>query len=646
MDTFEISPYIYLVPLGLLLFVFIKKLRLWQYPNNDTQPIQNDSSNNQTASRSSNGNELYDVQRKQSSSSKSVISKHQKQSQIRSGTGTLNKRSEKMINHPWLLTSLKGHTDHVLDIDYSSNGKYLASCSQATHQRGAVDDEDTTSTTSSGNTSSSDDSPKPTRSRRSGSGCSTTSSTSSNNSSTSLTTSSKSCRPNPRQRKNRKINNSNSGSSNDDKEKENQQPNRKSHKSPRKRPSSYIPATMTESLRIRAITPPLKEHIKLNMPEHELIGHLREFILTQDQYKQMGYPQPYEDDTHAIIFKYAVGDSNRMTTATISVESSSFDVNAREFVPGMMIVNESDGLAGDGGSSDSGQESGMSSPQCDDSDEELNNVKVHRQYDILSEKTKKDCVRCKQNFYLSDLGDYYSTGKCNYHWGKFERVVQDNILVSVYTCCGRTSDAEGCSFCEQHVWTGTVNGFNGPYPGFVSTKPAAETPSDGNYRVYALDCEMSFTLFGLELTKVTLVASDGQLAYEKLVKPSSEIVDYNTRFSGITAKHLASRTVKTLQEVQTDLLKIISAETILIGHSLDNDLRVLKMIHRNCIDTSIVFPHYFGLPFRRSLKSIVKCVLHRDIQTGEGGHCSFEDSRACLELMLWKVRKVMTYSRN
>lgn len=95
--------------------------------SDDTQPIVNNTSS-QTAGRSSNGNELYDVQRKQSN--KSAISKHQKQSH-RSGTGgALNKRSEKMINHPWLLTSLKGHTDHVLDIDYSSNGKYLASCSE------------------------------------------------------------------------------------------------------------------------------------------------------------------------------------------------------------------------------------------------------------------------------------------------------------------------------------------------------------------------------------------------------------------------------------------------------------------------------------------------------------------------------------
>lgn len=103
-------------------------------PPDDTQSIQNNSSSNQTTVRSSNGNELYDVQKKQSSTSssssttKSAVSK--KQSQHRTGGGGLNKRSEKMLNHQWLLTSLKGHTDHVLDIDYSSNGKYLASCSE------------------------------------------------------------------------------------------------------------------------------------------------------------------------------------------------------------------------------------------------------------------------------------------------------------------------------------------------------------------------------------------------------------------------------------------------------------------------------------------------------------------------------------
>jgi len=40
---------------------------------------------------------------------------------------TENKSST--FTHPWLLTSLKGHSSPVLSIDFSSNGKYLASCS-------------------------------------------------------------------------------------------------------------------------------------------------------------------------------------------------------------------------------------------------------------------------------------------------------------------------------------------------------------------------------------------------------------------------------------------------------------------------------------------------------------------------------------
>ena len=33
------------------------------------------------------------------------------------------------FSHPWLSSSLKGHNENVLDMSFSPNGKYLASCS-------------------------------------------------------------------------------------------------------------------------------------------------------------------------------------------------------------------------------------------------------------------------------------------------------------------------------------------------------------------------------------------------------------------------------------------------------------------------------------------------------------------------------------
>ena len=50
--------------------------------------------------------------------------------------------------------------------------------------------------------------------------------------------------------------------------------------------------------------------------------------------------------------------------------------------------------------------------------------------------------------------------------------------------------------------------------------------------------------------------------------------------------HLPAR-LYTLEDVQRELLELIAAETILIGHSLENDLNRLKMMHANCVDTVV-----------------------------------------------------------
>ena len=38
-----------------------------------------------------------------------------------------------------------------------------------------------------------------------------------------------------------------------------------------------------------------------------------------------------------------------------------------------------------------------------------------------------------------------------------------------------------------------------------------------------------------------MVGTDGRLVYESLVAPENEIIDFNTRFSGITAKDLGKK---------------------------------------------------------------------------------------------------------
>jgi RNA exonuclease 1 len=263
------------------------------------------------------------------------------------------------------------------------------------------------------------------------------------------------------------------------------------------------------------------------------------------------------------------------------------------------------------------------------------------------------CMRCGRGFFVTSDGEYLTKEHCVYHWGKLNRSYDGAYVKSEYSCCNGDYWTSGCSSNSVHVWSGVSIGFNGPLDGYVHTQPA-HLADHANPGVYALDCEMCFTGRGLELTKVTVIGSDGRMVYETFVRPEADIVDFNTRFSGITAKDLihhsshsntshssntANGAIKTLKQVQKDLLEFIHADTILIGHSIDNDLRVLKIIHKTVVDTSISFPHYFGLPYRRSLKSLTKSCLKRDIQCSEAGHSSFEDSRASLELILWRIRK-------
>jgi len=283
-------------------------------------------------------------------------------------------------------------------------------------------------------------------------------------------------------------------------------------------------------------------------------------------------------------FGFPIKTEDNFVFFNIPRVSPSYNVHAKEFIPR------------------SATPSGSSSSEEDD------------------EFDNKKCVRCSKFFKVDKPK---SNGMCTFHWGRF------NYYSGVWNCCEGLQSESGCTVNDVHVWNGYEAGINGPVGGYVETQKMYGIPPG----VYALDCEMCYTSAGMELTRITVVDENRCIAYESYVLPENPIIDYNTRFSGITADCL--RDAKNLKEVQRDIVNFICADSIVIGHSIDSDLRALKLIHKNVIDTSIMF---MG-KHKRSLKFLSEKYLNRRIQDNPNGHSSEEDAVAALDLVLHVVNQ-------
>ncbi|KAJ1491349.1 hypothetical protein T484DRAFT_1564708, partial [Baffinella frigidus] len=94
----------------------------------------------------------------------------------------------------------------------------------------------------------------------------------------------------------------------------------------------------------------------------------------------------------------------------------------------------------------------------------------------------------------------------------------------------------------------------------------------------------------------------------------------------------------TLADVQEKLMGLVTCETILVGHSLENDLKACKIIHGKVVDTSVLYPHLKGHPYKNALKFLVGRHLRREMDR-QAGHCSIDDATACMDLVLLKLTK-------
>uniref|UniRef100_A0A8D2J2U7 RNA exonuclease 5 n=1 Tax=Varanus komodoensis TaxID=61221 RepID=A0A8D2J2U7_VARKO len=163
---------------------------------------------------------------------------------------------------------------------------------------------------------------------------------------------------------------------------------------------------------------------------------------------------------------------------------------------------------------------------------------------------------------------------------------------------------------------------------FVHT--GCNSPATDSSPLFGLDCEMCLTSKGSELTRISVVDASGRCIMNELVKPKLPISDYLTSYSGIT-KELLLPVTTTLADIQGRLKRLLPADAVLVGHSLNFDLRALEMVHPRVIDTSLLFARKDGKRFK--LKFLAEAVLGKKIQQEDGqGHDPTEDARCALEL--------------
>ena len=283
------------------------------------------------------------------------------------------------------------------------------------------------------------------------------------------------------------------------------------------------------------------------------------------------------------------------------------------------------------------------------------------------------CERCKSRFQVfpgrREDGALTTGGCCSYHWGKpFAR--RDEIrnradpVEKRYSCCNeQVGLTTGCKKADGHVFRVSEVKRMASVLQFIETPPAADVPRD---RAVCLDCEMCYTVHGMELVRMTVTAwPSGDVVFDVLVRPIGEILNLNTRFSGVTAQQMAtarpynlddasgSGSGSSLQIVSSPavaralLLSYIGPETPIIGHALENDLGVLRLIHPYLVDSVLLFPHQLGLPYRNSLKNLARCHLDREIQEDAAradpakalGHDSKEDAVVAGELVRSKIAR-------
>ncbi|DAZ99239.1 TPA: hypothetical protein N0F65_008106 [Lagenidium giganteum] len=187
---------------------------------------------------------------------------------------------------------------------------------------------------------------------------------------------------------------------------------------------------------------------------------------------------------------------------------------------------------------------------------------------------------------------------------------------------------------------------------FPADQPGWKTPKSKSkpttLKIIALDCEMCTTQSLQDMsTKSALCrvsAVDGEdmvrsVAADLIVHQPEDgfrMLDPKTRIHGITLDMINQSKIS-MEKAQKHVLKYISSDTIVVGHSVHGDLSALRLNHTRVIDTALIFRRCVGDPKRNTpgLKDLTKFLLKFEMPDG---HDSSIDAQASMLAAKYAVR--------
>ena len=208
--------------------------------------------------------------------------------------------------------------------------------------------------------------------------------------------------------------------------------------------------------------------------------------------------------------------------------------------------------------------------------------------------------------------------------------------------------------------------------------PTLYPPYGVNIRTaVALDCEMGINMDGeSELIRITLIDYfTSEVLIDSLVYPDTELLHYNTQYSGITLSDITNamsegNCLYGRDEARKALWEFVGPQTIIVGHALYNDFNALRWVHGWVVDTLLIETRkeekkkqtqksvgngsgtmvdrrgkWSGVEEweaksekgAKRLKTLAMAKLGRVIQDGDDGHDSVEDALATRDLAHWAI---------